>query len=126
MSDLSLGLRVSRALTDHHVQVDLAHKFDLHGVDLLTGTEAISFCEDALKTVFRTSGILLEDDVRFDVLCITVRSHFGRGSGQKRNSRLQVLGTMCATLWKSEQCEQFPLSQCEAMTPLLISVKTML
>jgi hypothetical protein len=100
MSDLSLGLRSLRALTDHHIQVDLAHKFDLHGIDLFAGTKAISFCEDSLKTVFRASSILLENDIRFDVLCIAVGSHFGRGEVWRTGRRLQVLGTMCATLLK--------------------------
>jgi hypothetical protein len=100
VSELSLGLRVSRALTYHHVQVDLAHKFDLHGIDLFAGTKAISFCQDALETIFRASSILLKNDIRFDVLCITVRSHFGRGEVWRTGRRLQVLGTMCATLLK--------------------------
>ena len=72
MSELSLSLRVSHALTDHHVQVDLAHKLDLHRVDLFAGTEAISFCQNALQTIFRTGGVLLENDVRFGVFCIAV------------------------------------------------------
>jgi len=100
MSDLSLGLRLSRALTDHHVQVDLAHKFDLHGIDLFAGTKAVSFCQDALETIFRASRILLENNVRLGVLGITVRSHFGRGRGWRTDRRLQVLRTMYATLLK--------------------------
>ena len=72
MSELSLGIRIPHALTDHHVHVDLAHKLDLHGVDLFAGTKVVSFCQDALNAIFRASSILLEDDIRFGVLRITV------------------------------------------------------
>ena len=71
MSDLSLGLRIPDILTDHHVHVDLAHKLDLDWIDLFAGTKIVSFCQDALNAIFRASSILLEDDIRFGVLCVT-------------------------------------------------------
>lgn len=71
MSELSLGLRILEILTDHHVHVDLAHELDLDRIDLFAGTKVVSFCQNALNTIFCASSILLEDDIRFGVLCMT-------------------------------------------------------
>ena len=93
--------------TDHHVHVNLAHKFDLHGVDFLASTKAVSFCQDAFQAIFGSVGILLEYDIRFDVLSVTVRRHLEWKRGRRADSCLQVLKMIYATPWKSELYGKF-------------------